>query len=490
MIVIAGLFVFGCNKSSDTPADPTGDTHTTGTHWDYTDPAGWGDLDHAYATCKDGVEQSPVDIRGFYTATGVEGVLTTSYLATPLVLTNNGHTLQVEYEAGSTITINGQSYELLQFHFHSPSEHKVDGAPYDMEAHFVHKDASGDLAVLGVFINADATADNAGLSSIFDNFPATEVSHQHVTGVEINGGDILPVDKSFFHYEGSLTTPPCTEAVSWNILKTPVSISAAQLAQFTTIVHGGNARPTQPIGARTVVNDGFTVETAGHSAAPHWDYTNPALWGDETAYATCSNGVEQSPIDIVTANTTTGTLGDISADYHDVPLVLTNNGHTLQVEYEAGSSITINGQSYDLLQFHFHNQSENTVDGTVYDMEAHFVHKNADGELAVLGLFINGDSTGDNANFTPIFDNFPTTEVSHQSVANLTVNGGDLLPVDKSYFHFDGSLTTPPCTEAVSWNVLKTPVSVSAAQLAQFTAIMSGNKRPVQPIGSRTVTNN
>jgi len=171
------------------------------------------------------------------------------YQATPLKVVNNGHAIQVNYGAGSTLTVDGKTYHLAQFHFHSPSEHTQDGKPYAMEAHLVHKADDGSLAVVGVFLKEGK--ENPFLARIWGHLP-TEVNHEMtVAGTEVNVADLLPAKKAFFNYSGSLTTPPCSEGVTWLVMDRSVEVSKAQADKFRGLIHE-NARPVQPLNDRKV----------------------------------------------------------------------------------------------------------------------------------------------------------------------------------------------------------------------------------------------
>jgi carbonic anhydrase len=220
----------------------------------------------------------------------------------------------------------------------------------------------------------------------------------------------------------------------------------------------------------------------------HWSYsgaTGPEHWASEdAAFATCGTGQRQSPIDIRT--TVVKELPAIQFAYKPVPLTVTDTGHSFQVNAPAGSGgITVGGDHYDLVQFHFHRPSEERIRGRSQALVAHLVHKNADGKLAVVAVLIHrGDA---NVFLKPVFDNFPPKGTPEAPVAGTTVNLSDFLPQKQGYFTFEGSLTTPPCSEQVRWFVLKTPVSASAAQVQQFAARYPNNARPVQPVNDRTV---
>ncbi len=147
--------------------------------------------------------------------------------------------------------------------------------------------------------------------------------------------------------------------------------------------------------------------------------------------------------------------------------------------------LQVDGQTYDLLQFHFHNASEHTVDGSATPMEMHLVHSNDAGELAVVGIFlVEGE---ENAALAPVFANMPADEGEPSAVDGVTVDAGMVLPGDQSYWRYNGSLTTPPCSEGVKWFVMTTPITASAEQIAAYTDIYSNNARPAQPMNDRSM---
>ena len=220
------------------------------THWDYTDdtgPAHWGDLSPAFAACKCGAAQSPIDLTSDAQAQPHD--LTFRYAPAPLAVVNNGHTIQVDYAPGSTLVSGGRQYTLQQFHFHHSSEHTVDGIPADMELHLVHQDAAGRLAVVGIFLTAGGR--NEALEPVWAHMPARKGERRLVSEIAVNAADLLPADLSYYSYDGSLTTPPCTEGVRWFVLRSPVEVSPEQLARFAAL-YPHNSRPTQPLNERTV----------------------------------------------------------------------------------------------------------------------------------------------------------------------------------------------------------------------------------------------
>ncbi len=232
---------------------------------------------------------------------------------------------------------------------------------------------------------------------------------------------------------------------------------------------------------------GVTAHAAG-SAAPHWSYsgeTGPAHWGaEDPSFAICSIGKHQSPINIEKA--VVKDLPELKFDYKDTALKVADTGHSFQINATSGSGrITVGDDHYDFVQVHFHEPSEERVHGERYSMVAHIVHKNAKGDLAVVAVLIRKGKT--NEFLKPIFDNFPPEGTAETDVVGKTVNMGSFLPEHHGYYTFDGSLTTPPCTENVRWFVLKSPVEASEAQLKQFEARYTHNSRPTQPLNGRVV---
>lgn len=223
--------------------------------------------------------------------------------------------------------------------------------------------------------------------------------------------------------------------------------------------------------------------------ASHWSYQGegaPEHWGQlDEAYKTCQSGMYQSPINI--DSTTKALLSPLDAHYIDGPVTLTNNGHTIQASEKADTrdSITLDKETWTLQQFHFHAPSENTVHGKKYAMEMHLVHKNADGDLAVVAVMFNEGAA--NPELDKLWGVMPG-KVDQNVTINSNLDLNKLLPEDKTYWRFSGSLTTPPCSEGVIWIVLKQPLTVSAQQLAKFShTLHHENSRPVQPLHGRVV---
>ena len=231
-------------------------------HWAYEDsgdsvgPAKWGTLPGNEA-CAIGKQQTPINIVAGVTKPQDLPNLLFAYKPSRLSMTNNGHTVQMTYDAGSTLSRTGSTSTstLAQFHFHAPSEHAVEGASFPMELHLVHVDAAGKPAVVvGVFIKAGT--EHAGLAGAFQGLPAKSGDKSAPAGGMIDARALLPADKTFFTYSGSLTTPPCTEGLTWYVLKTPIEMSPAQIRAFTTLEHLAHTnRPIQSLGGRVVLVD-------------------------------------------------------------------------------------------------------------------------------------------------------------------------------------------------------------------------------------------
>jgi carbonic anhydrase len=210
-------------------------------------PKHWGDLKPDYKTCKLGQQQSPIDIRD--AKKSELPPIQFDYKPSPLKIINNGHTIQVNYAPGSTITVGDKHYELKQFHFHHPSEEHINGKAYDMVIHLVHADSEGHLAVVAVLLKKGSV--NPAIQKLWDNLPAVEGKEQAPAGVEINAAALLPQPLGYYTFAGSLTTPPCSEGVTWLVLKSPEEISAGQIEAFAKL-YPHNARPIQPLNGRPV----------------------------------------------------------------------------------------------------------------------------------------------------------------------------------------------------------------------------------------------
>lgn len=220
--------------------------------------------------------------------------------------------------------------------------------------------------------------------------------------------------------------------------------------------------------------------------APEWGYKGklgPQHWAElSPKFKLAAAGKRQSPIDL--AKMKEKKLPPIKFDYKPCKIRLVYNGHTIEDMEEQGSTIKVDGETYELKQFHFHSPSEHTLHGKHFDMEMHLVHMNDAGEIAVVGVFI--DEGQANEWFGPVWDYLPTKGNKKRDF-DMKINVADVLPENRDYTGYSGSLTTPPCSEQVKWMILNRPIKLSKAQINAFRKTIDGNNRPVQPLNGRVV---
>ncbi len=240
--------LFSACKDYDGGHGQTIPTECTDIHWTYEGdegPAHWDDLCLGYSACA-GSSQSPINIQQA-TADANLSPIVENYHPSAIHILNNGHTEQFSYDGGSDITFNGQTYSLLQFHSHTPSEHTVNGVSYPMEIHLVHKNAAtGQLAVIGILF--EEGAENELLKKFTDHLPATkDAVYEAADTYDI--ASLLPAGNAYYTYAGSLTTPPCSEIVTWLVLKDHATASLAQIHAIEGLEHENN-RPVQNLYGR------------------------------------------------------------------------------------------------------------------------------------------------------------------------------------------------------------------------------------------------
>ena len=240
-------------------------SHTEKIEWGYeaeNGPDVWGQLSPEYSLCAEGKHQSPIDLVN-PTPAELPPIFCEYYRTTDLNIRNNGHTIEVSYPEGSWIEVDGVRYQLLQFHFHAPSEHTVAGESFDMEMHLVHKSEEGSLAVVGLLI--EKGKHNSELESVWAHLPDTAGETRNIENVNIDLQLMLSPTgtaqtvSDYYRYDGSLTTPPCSEEVQWIVLTTPIEMSEAQIAAFKAIIHNNN-RPVQPLNGRKLLVDSIGDE--------------------------------------------------------------------------------------------------------------------------------------------------------------------------------------------------------------------------------------
>ena len=240
ILSLSTLALTACQQA-DTPVDEIPAAESEKVKWGYgadDGPAQWGDLSEEYAQCKTGKEQSPIDLPSADKARTID--ISTNYAASSAEVVNKGSSIKVNVDKGLAMTSGESTYELLQFHYHTPSENTVEGKSYPLTAHFVHADADGNLAVLGLLYEEGAA--NEQVQATIDNIGGK---------ANLDLAAMLPESTTVYNFKGSLTTPPCSEGVNWHVLTTPVTASKEQIEALNKVM-GDNARPVQPMNDRAI----------------------------------------------------------------------------------------------------------------------------------------------------------------------------------------------------------------------------------------------
>ena len=217
--------------------------------WSYegeTGPANWGKINPAWAKCGSGNRQSPIDIRD-----GMKVELeqiSFDYHPSTFNVTDNGHTVQVMVGGGNFLTVQNRMYELIQFHFHRPSEERINGKGYEMVVHLVHKDGEGRIAMLALLLERGKP--QPVIQTVWNNLPLEKLETL-APSVVLDPMELLPARRDYFTFMGSMTTPPCQEGVLWLVMKEPVQASPAQMALFSRL-YPLNSRPIQPSSGRII----------------------------------------------------------------------------------------------------------------------------------------------------------------------------------------------------------------------------------------------
>ncbi len=224
---------------------------TEAAHWGYTGlegPEHWGCLSEAYRPCSEGVEQSPVNITGCVDSAGAR--IEFAYSGWAIAARNNGHTVYLDFPAGSMLRTAGLRYELQGVHYHSPGEHQVDGESFAAELHLVHQDTDGNLAVVGLLFRL-GMAGSPLMQNLLDAAPVFGDAPDLADGA--SAADYAPAALEYYGYDGSLTTPPCTEGVRWIVMQSIGTVSQEQVNRMQELTSGPNNRPVQDIGSRAIV---------------------------------------------------------------------------------------------------------------------------------------------------------------------------------------------------------------------------------------------
>jgi carbonic anhydrase len=291
-----------------------------------------------------------------------------------------------------------------------------------------------------------------------------------------------------------------------NQVREALGTSVAPNKKLTVVVSdkspaGHAAEPAAPQSSRAYAQ--ARAVALGHAAAPapsakagdahggevHWDYegeNGPQAWGRlKPAFNVCAIGKRQSPINIVDGNTLQGPAEPVQFNYTPSDASVVNNGHTIQVDVQGDNGIVVRGSNYRLVQFHFHTPSEEQINYKRSPMVAHLVHKNDEGQLAVVAILLELGKS--NELIDKVWTYMPLDAGDRVRMPAGILNMNELLPIDQRYYQFIGSLTTPPCTEGVLWMVMKQPIQISKAQYRLFTQLYPNNARPVQALNGRPV---
>lgn len=238
-------------KDSDTSKDEADEKKQKSVSWKYVGSKGpehWGDLSEDFLSCKVGKNQSPIDIDK--TITTSPSKLKTFQRFPALSIVNNGHTVQADFKAGNIMVVDTVMYEMKHVAFHTPSENTIKGKSFPLEAHFLHTDPKGNTAILAVMF--EEGVENKALAKLWEQMPKTKVQPKKLSS-KVLASDLTPRDKTYYRYNGSLTTPPCTEGVIWIVMKSPMTASKSQITAFKKVMRHDNNRPLQPLNGRIVL---------------------------------------------------------------------------------------------------------------------------------------------------------------------------------------------------------------------------------------------
>lgn len=231
------------------------------------------------------------------------------------------------------------------------------------------------------------------------------------------------------------------------------------------------------------------AETVTTQITPQeWSYEGdlgPEAWGDlKPEYALCKTGTQQSPVDLIYKKPRTDR--PINVNYQETSVRVIDDGHTVQIHFDEGNSVEIEGVTYALTHARFHTSSEHTISGVRLPMEIQLVHQTPSGEMAILSTFlIEGPS---HPVIESLWQNVPIQKGVEKELS-FKINPSDLIPTTRTYYNYTGSLTQPPCTEGVNWNVFNTPITLSKEQILTFRKLYPNNSRPLQPLNERSTTN-
>jgi len=284
-------------------------------------------------------------------------------------------------------------------------------------------------------------------------------------------------------------TPSGSNATAASRKNRSKPVSAVLAADPSPPASLGLAPETLQSGGKAAASDPKHGKSAQGSHGAHWDYTGdygPHAWGRmKPEFSACANGKTQSPVHIQPGDALPADLEPVGFEYGPLIGRIQHNGHTVQVDVQGNNMLVLRGKVYRLVQFHFHHPAEEMINYRGFPMVAHLVHKDSEGRLAVVALLM--ETGADNPVLSQVWARMPMKEGEQFSLDASRTSLMETLPKDRGYYTFQGSLTTPPCSEGVTWVVLKQPVQISPAQLQTFRTLFPLNARPVQPVLGRLI---
>lgn len=497
-------------------------------HWGYDEgELGPNDWASVAADCAGHGGQSPISLPPAGDVSNGGEPLEVAYTpveALNLKIRNNGHALQVNGAFGE-ITLPDGVYEAKQFHIHCPSEHAVEGSTLPCEMHIVHQKrgstGTADLAVIGILLetakklgmNEDTGRELAffrrlglgnrlGLPGPGEAKPVADIP------IDLGNAFRRQLAAGYYHYQGSLTTPPCSETVHWYVMKRHAAIAEEMLENFEILFPDpANNRPIQPLNGRPIVIDEEEVEGEFPTPAEfHWTYGEQDKW--VSGFPECG-GTAQSPVDLDGVPVSkSGAHLNKHVKYHEskgAGLTLTNNGHSLQVNSNNDVGyFSLKDGKYYVQQFHFHFPSEHSVDGKLAAGEMHIVHQKEGStgtdDLAVISILID-DLTKTGLSFDAGLDvaffrdlgfggKLPRKGVEQAiKVDDVDLATSFATQLAGPFWHYRGSLTTPPCSQTVHWYVLEKRVAMTRKMISDFKELFPNpsNNREIQPRNGRKV---
>lgn len=350
-------------------------------------------------------------------------------------------------------------------------------APKPMHAD-LRRGTDGDAA--RVFVVADAATDKPKLIQLpaIDKSALAQAAAAQEAAARANqeaGGKTAPVKPPA---PVMTKVPPAGKAEA----HAPEPLSEKRIREL----HYANSGPPRISRKKAPTAPSAEAENPAQHMHQHWSYegeTGPANWAKlRPDYAACASGKRQSPIDIrdgIRVN-----LEAIRFDYKPMQFRIVDNGHTVQVNLGEGSSLSVMGKRYALQQFHFHRPSEERISGRSYDMSVHLVHRNDEGQLAVLAVLLEKGT--EHSLIQTLLNNLPLEQDTEMAPEEV-IDPGKLLPENRAYWTYMGSLTTPPCTEGVLWMVMKQALQVGSEQVSIFSRVFRNNSRPTQAHNGRMI---